>query len=598
MDVLQPPRFVFSWEDDGCPKCGATLRLRVTRKRKVITVKYGAFTAIERQGHCVKHRELPPVRSRELARIIAPGANHAYDVLAHVGLARFVECRQNDEIRIDLSRRQCGIEVRPSTVGYLARKFVAYFQIAHEQSIDALRAAMKERGGYILHIDGTCEEGGGVLLLCVDSLSGQVLESRKIASENHDEVREVLRDVRRNWGNPLAIVHDLRRALITATVEVFSGTPQFVCHFHLAADVGKDILKSHQDRLRTLFRRTKVRPKLRELVRSLKKLAVCEKTGEHMVIPILDLQSKKDLREHATSERTNAAVHALASWILAYSQDGEGYGFPFDMPYLNFHERILEVHRTFCESSTVWPEKTRGALGALKRLRSIIDIVALGDQASEFREIVAATKRDRKIFERFRSALRICPKGGKKRRNDEGAPQQLSAERHKAVLQKLHASLNTQACGGGLSSRACKIVIDHLDRYWQHLFGHVLKKGIVVPRTNNLEEGLFRLVKRQCRRLHGRGHLSRDLEAMPAPTPLIILNLGNAHYCETVYGGRTPDKIAARFSDVDPKLVIQLMKTWRDDQISTRWPRKLKGLNTLPNQVVRFLAVAVRQLTP
>jgi hypothetical protein len=497
-----------------------------------------------------------------------------------------------------LARRQCGIEVRPSTVGYLARKFVAYFQIVHEESIDSLRAAMKDRGGYILHVDGTCEEGGGVLLLCVDSLSGQVLESRKIASENHDEVRDILRDVRRNWGNPLAIVHDLRRALITAAAEVFSGVPQFVCHYHLAADVGKDILKPHQDRLRALFRRTKVRPKLRELVRSLKKFAVSDKTGEHMVTPILDLRSRKELSEHSTPEATNAAVHALASWILAYSQDGEGYGFPFDMPYLNFYDRILEVHRALCESSKVWPKKTRGALGAVKRLRSILDTVVLGDHASEFHEIVAATKRDRKIFERFRSALRICPKGGKNRRNDGGAPQQLSAKRHKAVLQQLRASLNTLAHRGGPSERACKIVVVHLDKYWKHLFGHVLKKGIVVPRTNNLEEGLFRLVKRQCRRLHGRGHLSRDLEAMPPPTPLIIINLGNASYCETVYGGSTPDKIAARFSSVDPKRARKLMKTWRADQISTRLPRKLEVLNILPTQLARFLSVAVRQLKP
>ena len=70
-----------------------------------------------------------------------------------------------------------------STVAYLARKFIAYFQVVHQQSIGRLRADMQSRGGFILHIDGTCEEGSGVLLVGMDSLSGQVLESRKISSD-------------------------------------------------------------------------------------------------------------------------------------------------------------------------------------------------------------------------------------------------------------------------------------------------------------------------------------------------------------------------------------------------------------------------------
>ncbi len=294
--MLPLPRFTFSWEVDACQQCGEPLRLLATRERKVISVVYGAFTAIERQGYCPMHPKRPPARSRELPRIVASGANHAYDVIAQVGLERFLQCRQNDEIRIDLSRRRCGIEVPVSTVGYLARKFAAYFQIVHDESMPLLRAAMKDRGGYILHIDGTCEEGSGVVLLCVDSLSGQVLESRRIGSENHEEVRDVLRDVYRHWGTPLAVVHDLRRALITATTEVFPVVPQFVCHYHLAADVGKDILSPHQDRLRALFRRTKLRPKLRALIRSLKEFAVSDKSGKHMVTPVLGVAAPRTLK--------------------------------------------------------------------------------------------------------------------------------------------------------------------------------------------------------------------------------------------------------------------------------------------------------------
>jgi hypothetical protein len=163
----------------------------------VVSALYGRFVAIERQGYCLKHPELPPARSEKLQRIVAPGCNIAYDVIAHIGLARFVECRQCEEIRIELSRHY-GIDVPVRTISELTQKFVAYFQIVHRESIRLLRKQMHDRGGYILHIDGTCEEGSCVLLVCLDSLSEQVLESRKISSENHDEVQQVLQGVRRD----------------------------------------------------------------------------------------------------------------------------------------------------------------------------------------------------------------------------------------------------------------------------------------------------------------------------------------------------------------------------------------------------------------
>jgi len=119
--------------------------------------------AIEQQGYCPHHSALPPARSEELRRIVAPGCNIAYDVIAHIGLARFVECRQCEEIQSELSRQQA-IDVPVRTISELTQKFVAYFQVVHQQSIHLLRKEMDKRGGYILHIDGTCEEGSSVLL--------------------------------------------------------------------------------------------------------------------------------------------------------------------------------------------------------------------------------------------------------------------------------------------------------------------------------------------------------------------------------------------------------------------------------------------------
>lgn len=588
--------FTFSWESEGCQRCGKPLKVLATRRREVLSAVYGKFVAIERQGYCPDHQDLPPARSEKLQRIVPPGCNIAYDVMARIGLARFLQCRQCEEIQMELSRHH-GIEVPARTISELAQKFVAYFQVVHQESTKLLRREMGNRGGYILHVDGTCEEGSRVLLVCLDSLSGQVLESRKIGSENHDEVHKVLCDVRRDWGFPLAVVHDLRQSLITAAGEAFPGRRQFVCHYHFAADVGKDLLSSHVDRLRRLFRRTKVRPKLRALCRSLKEFAASQDRGEPVLNSVLGVTSTKNLRKASTTEAVKGTVHALASWILAFSHNGDGYGFPFDVPYLTLYDRILEVHKVLCEASASWTVKKRGPLGSFKRLKEILDIVVASEYTAEFRTIVAETKRDQRIFERLRSALRICPKGGTKRRNDDGRASRLSPARHKAVLKNLRRSLKRKARGGA-SQNARNIVVEHLDKYSDFLFGHVLRKPwgpIIVPRTNNVEESLFRTVKRQCRRLHGRGHVCRDIDDMLEATPL-VLNLRNASYCETVYGGTEPQRIADRFSAVDPRLPGQLLKSWRQEKLSVRLPRKFESLKGLPQQLARFIDVALKEL--
>ena len=589
------PRFTFPWQQEVCKKCGKPLLTLATRRRQVVSLTYGRFLAIDVEGFCPRHRKLPPARSPELPRIVAPGCKLAYDLIAKVGMERFVECRQCEEIQLGLSR-QYGIELPVKTISYLSQKFVAYFQVVHQESIGLLRGDMCKRGGYILHIDGTCEEASHVLLICFDSLSEQVLESCKISSENTGEVRKVLQGVRRDWGVPLAIVHDLRKSLIAAAAEVFHGVPQFVCHYHLAADVGKDLLSPHVDRLRCLFRRTKVRSKLGALCRSLKEFAVSPASGEHVLTCVMGLNSCQKLREYSTPEIAKGAVHSLASWILASSRSGEGYGFPFDLPYLKLHQRILTTHQVLVEAITDWSMKNRGALGSLKRFKQILDTVVEGEYAEEFHGIVTETKR-LKIF-LLRTALRICPKDGKKRRNDEGAPSTLSPNRHKALLQTLQESLARQSRRDPASDKACNVVTKHLKKYWDLLFGHVIKRKsqtIVVPRTNNIEERLFRTIKRQCRRPHGRGHLSRDLDAMSAGTAL-VLNLRNTSYCETVYGGAEPGRIAARFSTVDPKIPVKLMEDWRRERLSKRIPRKFERIDDLPQKLSRYLSMISREL--
>ena len=82
---------------------------------------------------------------------------------------------------------------------------------------------------------------------------------------------------------------------------------------------------------------------------------------------------------------------------------------------------------------------------------------------------------------------------------------------------------------------------------------------------------------------------------MPPGTPL-VLNLTNSSYCQTVYGGIEPEKIATVFSGVDPEVPARLMKTWRQEKLLTTIPQQLERLKNFPQQVAAFISVAAKEL--
>jgi hypothetical protein len=415
-------------------------------------------------------------------------------------------------------------------------------------------------------------------------VSGQVLDSTKIGSENTAEVVAALERVRDDWGTPLATVNDLRQTLLAAVEEVFPGIPHFVCHFHLAADVGKDILGDGVARLRQLFREVKLRPKLRAVARSLAAFAT-DSDGAHVVAGLID-GSPPPVGATIPVEIGLGAVQGLVSWILAFSRSGDGYGFPFDVPYLALYERVVAVDDMIAKVRTRAGSATGRVATALVGLRAALAVVLNGERTAEFAGVVDQIRRDRKVFEAFRKRLRICPKGGKRRRNDEGATEALAPLTHQTILDNFRLSLATRVKSKSRDAGSCRIVITHLDKYRPYLFGHRLPgaHGIVAPRTNNLEEQTFRKVKRGCRRLHGRGHLRRDVDEMPEGA-MLLQNLRHADYRATVYGGQTEEDMARRFSEIDRAEVAQVTKTWKEDRATTRLPRKLERMTDLPERL-------------
>ena len=76
----------------------------------------------------------------------------------------------------------------------------------------------------------------------------------------------------------------------------------------------------------------------------------------------------------------------------------------------------------------------------------------------------------------------------------------------------------------------------------------------------------------------------------------LVLNLKNNSYCKTVYGGVEPHRIAARFSAVEPSIPTQLLKSWNQDKLLVRLPRKFESLKNLPHRLAPFIQVVFNEL--
>ena len=153
----------------------------------------------------------------------------------------------------------------------LLDEFVWLVATVHETSTDALGELFHDNGGYVLCLDGTCEEGSPVHLLCQDAITGIVLAGFTIGSENETEAKQCLQRVQKRLGDPVATMGDMSRPLRRARQGVWPRAHHFTCHYHFVQDVGKDLLKPYHDELSARFRTSKLTPALIEMRRYLGK---------------------------------------------------------------------------------------------------------------------------------------------------------------------------------------------------------------------------------------------------------------------------------------------------------------------------------------
>ncbi len=333
-----PPVVKFRPSITHCPGCGSELKVRKTRTRTVSTLHVGRFQA--REVFLICKPCAHTYRSEELCAPVAPGANFGYDVMVYAGRALLLRQRNEEEVVAELAQRN--VQISPREVSLLSMKFVVYTAIAHQRCAPDITADMQTRGGFICHLDATCEGRDPLLMSSIDSLSQIVLGNVKLPAEDEEYIVPFLERIKKSFGVPLALVHDMGKGILKAVAKVFPGVPDFICHFHFLRDIGKDFLGAEYDTIRNRLRQHGISAKLRYRAKQLKR----EMDRKPELIEALETGIENtSLPTDALELLPVLNVYTLIQWTLRGKSEGHGYGFPFDHPHLAFAQRIRRLKR-------------------------------------------------------------------------------------------------------------------------------------------------------------------------------------------------------------------------------------------------------------
>jgi hypothetical protein len=540
-------------EPGQCSICGGDAwKVQKTVSRHGLTIAHGAFEAQETVLECAS-RCRHPSGSLEIRKALAgrlvPSRTVGYDVVAFVGTERFLHHRQREEIRTALESKH-GITISSGEVSDLQKLFVEYFGRLHRDRSEQLRKALESDGGWPMHVDATGEHGRGTLFVVMAGWRQWVLGAWKPATEKAELLAPCLRETVRRFGAPCAAMRDLGRAVTPAidglVKDLGLRIPVLACHQHFLADVGKDLLDPSHGELRELFRRWKVRPNLRELVRDLGR-RISEGIAEARKA-VVDWQSIADEGHRVPPGRDGlAVVRGMGQWALDYATEASGLDFPFDRPYLDLYDRCLTTLRA-TDAFLRTPPDDQKVVKALKRLHRRLTPVA---SDVPFRQITNRLRRRAVLFDEMRNVLRFADVT-----QEDETEQDLESMR--SLLDKWVASLGERRPQRGPAQdlrEAIDIIVEHVERHGKNLWGHAIPLpesaggGIrLVSRTNFLLENHFKRLKHCERQRSGRRILTKDLENLPAEAALVY-NLERDDYVNIVCGSL--DQLPQAFAQLD-----------------------------------------------
>jgi len=543
-------KIYFKPETYFCPTCHRRLKVMKTNKRTIVTLHIGRFKAHITFLTCYDCGNKTVYVSKELKELVPEYCNFGYDVMVEVGKSVFQRYRTADEIICELQKKN--VFLSDTQVYILVKKFITYLGLVHREIASEIRKSMEKRGGYILHIDGTCEGGSCHLITVIDALSGFVLDSIKIPTENSSQIIPLLQRIRENYGDPIAVVSDMGLAIILALTTVFEDIPQFICHFHFLRDIGKDLFMSEYGVFQKQLKAYGISTKLQRKIRLYEEEV--DLNQELVDKLILSLESNTFSESLLTGNSIEVVCYALLLWASKAKSQGKAYAFPFDRQHLVFYQRLNTVYTGLKEIINSYPKEQSQDVKTAKQIMNDLEGI-VNDKLCKAIEPKITEKIE--VFDKLRKAMRIALPDGKNGLNDDGEDTDIKII--EGNVKKFYNWLIRKYS----DNKDYKKMIEQIEKYWEKLFADpiIVKTAageikVQPQRTNNIMERFFRKLKKIFLRKSGTSSTADTLENMLADVPL-IKNLENSDYMEIILNGKS--SLEERFAEIDAELVRKEM---------------------------------------
>jgi hypothetical protein len=144
-----------------------------------------------------------------------------------------------------------------------------------------------------------------------------VLGNVKLPSENAAQLIPFLRTIKQAYGEPIAMVHDMGAAILSAVNEVFPKIPDYICHFHFLKDIGNDLFGHDYATIRRHLKTHGIRTHLRKTAKGLKTAIDADPDTRHCLHGWLE---SKPLYEAKMPLMPLVMVYLILCWVLEAKQ--------------------------------------------------------------------------------------------------------------------------------------------------------------------------------------------------------------------------------------------------------------------------------------
>lgn len=246
----------------SCPYCNNKLYVaHHTHLREIITMK-GNIKAKQITLKCInpecfaadpsKRRYFPSTQYQTLS---LPKCDIGLDITLFIGYQMHIKHQSLDEVHKMLLPIYSGLN--RSTVYRHYRYYRNYLQELSEIEKGELKEKIKSNKGYVLSVDAVHIEGAPALLLVRDIITKSVLLTKHMETENEKDIIPLFKQIKEEYGNPLAIISDMGHGIHKSIKEVFSEVKHQYCHYHFLSNLGKALLESDYIKLKELTKENK-----------------------------------------------------------------------------------------------------------------------------------------------------------------------------------------------------------------------------------------------------------------------------------------------------------------------------------------------------